>query len=168
MFISALSDSKHKIEGYNIGSYAYIEKPFDTNVLRFQVINVLKSKQMQNAMFSKKEDFIAMITHDLKSPLSSEIAALEILNQNKKRSMDEFEKKLVADILGSSKYMKTLVDNICSKYSYDKHSISLYKEKISLNSLITESIEEAKYNAKSKGLEIHYTDKTRKDITELD
>lgn len=54
MFISALSDSENKIMGYNIGSCAYIEKPFDINVVRSQIINTLKTKQLQNAMNNKK------------------------------------------------------------------------------------------------------------------
>ena len=44
IFISALSDAENKIMGYNVGSCAYIEKPFDIAVVRSQIYNMLKTK----------------------------------------------------------------------------------------------------------------------------
>ena len=168
MFISALSDSENKITGYNIGSCAYIEKPFDINVVRSQIINTLKTKQLQNAMNHKKESFIAMVTHDLKAPVKAEIAALEMLAQNYMHSANEFEKEIVGDLLGASKYMKNLLDNVLNKYSFDNNEIMLNKEKYVLDNLIIESVEETKYLMKEKGLKFDYVNKTRKSSAAID
>lgn len=168
MFISALSDSENKIMGYNIGSCAYIEKPFDINVVRSQIINTLKTKQLQNAMNNKKESFIAMVTHDLKAPVNAEIAALEMLAQNYMQSANEFEKEIVGDLLGASKYMKNLIDNVLNKYSFDNNEVLLNKEKHVLDTLIMESVEETKYLMKDKGLTFDYSNKTRKSSAMID
>lgn len=168
MFISALSDSEYKITGYNIGSCAYIEKPFDVNVVRSQIINTLKTKQLQEAMNNKKETFIAMVTHDLKAPVNAELAALEMLAQNYMRSANEFEKEIVHDLVGATKYMKNLIDNILNKYSMDNNEIILNKERCLLNNLINESVEETKYLMREKGISLEYENKTCKNKIMID
>ena len=43
VFISALADVEHKVKGFNLGSYAYIEKPFNIKVVKSQILNLLKT-----------------------------------------------------------------------------------------------------------------------------
>ena len=79
VFISALSDSHNKIKGYDLGSFAYIEKPFDVNIVKSQIFNILKSKKAQEVISSSKESFLATVAHDLKTPISAGINALNLL-----------------------------------------------------------------------------------------
>lgn len=150
IFISALSDPENKITGYDLGSCAYIEKPFDVNVVRSQVFNILKSRKLQLAMNSTKESFIAMVAHDLKSPVNAEITALELLLQKIPTQKDIENNEIITDLLQAAKYMKNLVDNILYKYKFETNNVSLNKDYFSLNSLITESVAEMKYLAADK------------------
>ncbi len=145
VFISALSDPENKIRGYNAGSCAYIEKPFNVQVVRSQIYNLLKTKKLQEALSDKKETFLAMVTHDLKSPVNAEICALEMLLKNHNEIFDDNKNEIIKDILGAAKYMKNLIDNITQKYKCDYKSIVLNKEPYSLKILVSECIEEAKY-----------------------
>lgn len=54
VFVSAHAAKENKIKGYNLGSYSYIEKPFDVNTTRAQVQSVLKLKKMQDKLLSEK------------------------------------------------------------------------------------------------------------------
>lgn len=150
MFISALCDPENKIRGFNLGSQAYIEKPFNINVVRSQIFNMLKTKSLQDALYDKKETFMAMVTHDLKSPVNAEICALEILLANQKSSLDSFQKEIINDMLGAAKYMKTLLDNVLNKYKIEQGNLSINPAQHSLERLITECIEETKYLFASK------------------
>lgn len=168
MFISALPDAETKIKGYEIGSCAYIEKPFDVNVVRSQIFNTLKTKRLNDAINNRKETFITMVTHDLKSPVNSEIAALELLMKNFEHSTEDFKKEIVGDILGATKYMKNLIDNILNKHKFENNEIVLSKEMHSLNLLIIESIEETKYLMKDKKQNVNFINKTRKNNVMID
>ncbi len=154
MFISALSDPENKILGYNLGSCAYIEKPFNVNVVRSQIYNSLKTKRLQDALLDKKETFLAMVTHDLKSPVNAEICALELLLNNQKSSLDDFQNEIIGDILGAAKYMKNLVENILQKYRSDCGKQVLHKTLFSLEMLTIQCIEEIKYLLQDKNLDI--------------
>ena len=144
MFISALSDAENKIMGYNIGSCAYIEKPFEVPVVRSQIYNMLKTKCLQDALKDKKETFLAMVTHDLKTPIYAEICALELLNKNRD-NMDLLQKEIISDILSATKYMKNLVENISQKYKVENENLVLQKSKCSLKDIAIKCIENTKY-----------------------
>ena len=144
IFISALSDAENKIMGYNVGSCAYIEKPFDIAVVRSQIYNMLKTKSLQDALNDKKETFLAMVTHDLKTPIYAEICALELLNKNRDK-IDCIQTEIISDILSAAKYMKNLVENITQKYKVENENLVLQKTQCSLKDIVISCIEDTKY-----------------------
>lgn len=154
MFISALSDPENKIRSFNLGSCAYIEKPFNVSVVRSQIYNALKTKKLQEALQDRKETFLAMVTHDLKTPVNAEICALELLLKNYNTELDGLQNEIIKDILGAAKYMKTLVDNILHKYKFDNETLNLNKQHNSLKMLIVECIEETKYLFEEKNQQL--------------
>lgn len=151
MFISALSDAENKIMGYNIGSCAYIEKPFEVSVVRSQIYNMLKTKSLSDALNDKKETFLQMVTHDLKTPIYAEICALELLGKNNEK-LNGQQKEIISDILSAAKYMKNLVENITQKYKVENENLVLQKTKCSLKEIVVSCIEDTKYLFEEKGL----------------
>ena len=144
MFISALSDAENKIMGYNIGSCAYIEKPFEVSVVRSQIYNMLKTKSLADALKDKKETFLQMVAHDLKTPIYAEICALELLNKNRGK-LNDMQIEIISDILSAAKYMKNLVENITQKYKAENENLILQKSKCSLKDIVISCIEDTKY-----------------------
>lgn len=55
IFVSALEGQENKLKGYNLGSYAYIEKPIDIKTTRVQIYNILKIKKLQDSLYNEKE-----------------------------------------------------------------------------------------------------------------
>lgn len=168
IFISALSDAENKITGYNLGSIAYIEKPFNINVVQSQIYNILKSKSLQDALEETKETFLAMVTHDLKTPINAEICALEILLKNKASGTDDFERELICDMLSASKYMKNLVENLLLKYKSEKNEIILQLEPYPLENIIRKCIEEIHYVTQDKEQKISFKNHTKDSVCNVD
>ncbi len=168
IFISALSDSENKIKGYNLGSAAYIEKPFDINVVQSQIYNILKTKSLQDALDDNKETFLAMVTHDLKTPINAGICALELLLKKKPFEPNNFEHELILDMLSSSKYMKNLVENLLIKYKSENNEIILQLEPYPLENIIRKSIEEIRYLTQDKEQKISFKNHTKSSICDVD
>lgn len=166
IFISALSDAENKITGYNLGSLAYIEKPFNVNVVQSQIYNILKSKSLQDALEETKETFLAMVTHDLKAPINAEICALELLLKNK--LSNGFENEIICDLLSASKYMKNLVENLLLKYKSENNEITLQLEPFPLENIIRKSIEEIRYLTQDKEQKIVFKNSTKESICNVD
>lgn len=145
IFISALSDSHNKIKGYNLGSFAYIEKPFDVNIIQSQIFNILKSHKTQEIISTNKEDFLATVAHDLKTPINAGINALNLLLNEDVGELEENQLELVEDILNSTKFMKDMVENILCKNKIESDKVILSKNVYSLKELVEHCIEITKY-----------------------
>ena len=110
--------------------------------------------------------FLAMVIHDLKTPIIAEICALELLLKNK--PPNSFEHDLINDMLGASKYMKTLVENLLLKYKTEKNELKLQLELCPIETIISKSIEEIQYLTKDKKQKITFKNETKDSICEVD
>lgn len=145
IFISALSDSHNKIKGYDLGSFAYIEKPFDVNIVRSQIFNILKNQKTQEILNSAQEGFLATIAHDLKTPISAEINALNLLLNENLGSLEAGQQEIIEDILNSTKFMQDMIENILCKNKIENNKINLSKQVYSLKGVIEHCRELTKY-----------------------
>lgn len=168
IFISALSDSHNKIKGYNLGSFAYIEKPFDVNMIRSQIFNILKNQRAQEIITSTKEDFLATVAHDLKTPINAGINALNLLLDKNLGELEEPQHELVEDILNSTKFMKDMVENILCKNKIESDKITLSKNVYSLKELAEHCIEITKYILAPRKQKIHFKCKINNTLLPMD
>lgn len=145
IFISALSDSHNKIKGYDLGSYAYIEKPFDVNVIRSQICNILKNQKKQELLTSNKEDFLTTVAHDLKTPISAGINALNLLLNKNLGDLEDDQHEIIEDILNSTKFMQDMVENLLCKSKIENNKITLSKQVCPLKKVVEHCIELTKY-----------------------
>ncbi len=156
IFISALSDSHNKITGYNLGSLAYIEKPFDINIVKSQIYNYLKTKKTEEVLINSKESFWASVAHDLKTPINAEINALNLLLDKTFGELRSMQSEIIEDVLNSTKFMKDIVENVLCKNKIENNKIVLSKEVHSINEVIYHCIEASKHLLKPKNQKIQF------------
>lgn len=161
VFISALSDSQNIITGYDLGSCAYIEKPFDVNIIKSQIYNLLKSQKIQEIVSSSKDLFWATAAHDLKTPISAEISVLKMLLNSQFGDLDEAQREIVQDILSSTKFMQNMVENLMMKNKIETGKVSLFRQIYSLKEVIEHSIDLTKYILIEKRQKISFVDNTK-------
>lgn len=166
IFISALSDVQNKIKSYNLGSYAYIEKPFDINIIKSQIYNILKNRKIQEILSADKETFLATVAHDLKAPIRAEINALNMLLDHKFTDIDKQE--ILEDILNSTRFMQDLVENLLCKNKIEQEKITLHKDFYCVKELILHCIELTKYILLPKNQKINFTCKTDETLLYFD
>lgn len=168
IFISAFSNEEMKVEGYNLGSAAYIEKPFNVNIIRSQIYNILKNKVILNAIADEKESAFALITHDLKSPVFASLNAIKLLLNPELSKLDTFQKEIMEDLFSSGMYLKNLIENTLNKYKQNHGKIILQKRLYSLKDLINETITQTKYLSKDKHQKIVFKCKTKNSDVMID
>lgn len=168
IFISALSDTHNKMKGYNLGSFAYIEKPFDLNLIRTQIYNILKNQKAQEMATSDKENFLATIAHDLKTPINAGINALNLLLDNNLGELEDNQQEIISDILNSTKFMKDMVENILCKNKIEGDRINLAKNIYSLKELVEHCIEITKYIIIPRKQKIQFKCNISETLVEMD
>lgn len=105
---------------------------------------------------AQKELFIATLSHDLKTPLQSQISALKILLNEKIGILNEKQKEIVNMLLESSYFMREMLYSLLTVYKCDNGVVSLKKSYVNLHKLILKCISEIYYFALEKEIRIEY------------
>ena len=105
---------------------------------------------------NQKDDFLAKIIHDLKTPTIAQIKALECFLSTCSDKINQDEKDLIELTLNSCNYMQKLIEtfNFVHKLNYEE--IILNYEKFSLISLIENTINELKILLKYYNLNVEF------------
>ncbi|MCK7461187.1 MAG: hypothetical protein MZU84_03520 [Sphingobacterium sp.] len=128
------------------GFFRLITLKYQTTTLKLKVIFLLLGiLQLLKKLKNKKKLLWQRLPHDLKTPIRSEILALELLLKGRFGELNEAQSDIVRDTLYSSKYMFSMVDNLLSTYRYENGSIILKKDSTDINELIKRCYIELQY-----------------------
>jgi len=112
------------------------------------ILNVVKKLQEKD---KQKDDFLAIVTHDLKTPLNSIIALTEMCCL----SEDINELKKTIDIVRKNSYLLLSITNDVLDYSQIKNgTLKLVPSDIYLNELLDELVDVFEIQLKLKGLRL--------------
>lgn len=106
----------------------------------------------------KKEDerkiaFVAMVSHELKTPLTSFTSYVQILKQRAKKVEDEFAINALTRAEVQAKKMANMLNDFLNEAKYQEGKVLLHKENFNLSELITEIADDAHFIL-SKGARI--------------
>ena len=163
IFISALSDREHKVKSFDLGSCAYIEKPFDVKVVKSQICSLLKSHSDIEKRSKSKDSYLAMVIHDMKGPVQAELCALNLMTGLYGDNLNDDQKEILTDVINSTKYLQNLVANILEKYKGDNGKVFITKSLNSFKKLVSECCDEVKYIALEKNLIINVSYRAQAD-----
>jgi signal transduction histidine kinase/DNA-binding response OmpR family regulator len=115
------------------------------------VLLSIRNTQALRELNELKTNFVANVSHELKTPLMAISGALELMEDE--RSPDKI--KTYMDLLSrNSLRMKSLVYDLLDFSKLDSKQLRLQPIEFSLNRLINETIEDLAVAAKEKGLEL--------------
>ena len=112
------------------------------------------------------ETYFAMAVHDLKTPINAQILATEYLLKSNYLTKDLNE--LITDILGSAKYLKSLVDNMLTKYQIDMQTQNLCIKSNLVSKVAEDAINCVKFLTDEKGIEVKILNKIKTDVQKFD
>lgn len=160
IFVSASSEKQDKIEGFNFGSLAYIEKPIDPQTVIAQIYGILKVRKLNNQLLFEKENFIAMLTHDLKTPIRAQIQALDLLLKDYFGELNPRQREIVNEIMASNKYMQNMAENVLTNYKTENGKLKIQKTKNDIKATIENTVENLKFiiSQKNQSIKVQYKD----------
>jgi signal transduction histidine kinase/CheY-like chemotaxis protein len=99
-----------------------------------------------NAADKSKNEFIAILAHELRNPLAPVISSLEVLDSEEK----DVEKKLmIKNTLEHTTMMRRLLDDLLDIVRLEQRRIELHKETVSLKELVRHALSSVLEKAKS-------------------
>jgi DNA-binding response OmpR family regulator len=111
IFMTAMDDTAHKLEGFRLGAVDYITKPIQREELLARIRLHLQLHRLQRELEAKSDDLALKnteleaygrtIAHSLKTPLAAAIRFLEILHKFKADSLSDEQRTLVQQALSA-------------------------------------------------------------------
>jgi len=105
IFMTAVDDIAHKVEGFALGAVDYITKPIQREELLARIQHHLQLHRLQQELYSKTQDlalknaeleaYAHTIAHSLKTPLAAAARFLEILHKFKNENLSDEQRHLL-------------------------------------------------------------------------
>ena len=102
----------------------------------YEYILVIRDISMQKKMEKLRDDFIATLTHDLRTPLLASIQTLSYLIDGTLGEINEKQMKFLATMKTTNCDMLGLVNALLEVYRYEEGKLNLYKENFDINEFI--------------------------------
>lgn len=169
ILLTGYTDIESVIEAINSGEiYRYITKPWDPVDLantvdkaieRYDLSTELKDKNEKlkhaydelKTLDEAKNNFMILINHELKTPLTVILSFLELLRETK---LSAEQKKYCERILSSGKKLKQIIDDVLLFVSAETGLMKVTKKNFSSQKLIGELVDKHRPLAQSKKQQI--------------
>lgn len=133
------------------------ERVKDLNLAKRAMFNIMEDMERTNEKFREmdkiKSNFLNIVSHELKTPLTAMFAHLDVLDDFKK-NLDKQELKSMEALRRNSNQLKMLIENILEISRIEAGKFELNYSKIDLKELITEVIDNLKVISKQKNIKI--------------
>jgi signal transduction histidine kinase len=152
IFVTALNDTSDRVRGIEAGGDDFLTKPHNRLVLGARVRSLLKLKAATDALEDSlrklrelekvRDDLMKMIVHDLKTPLTSVLATLEMLSDGDFGQVSIPQKAAIGDAETKSEDLLALIDDILEVARIEEANISLSLTPIAPGALLAELVHE--------------------------
>ncbi|MES2770010.1 MAG: hybrid sensor histidine kinase/response regulator [Bdellovibrionota bacterium] len=155
ILLTGYTDLDSVIAAINSGQvYRYITKPWDTRDLQITVDQAVEKFELESELKVKnqklekalnelktldqaKSQFMILINHELKTPLTSLLSFMELLSQT---SLDEDQKKYISRINKSSDKLHEIIMDSLELVSSELEQTKLQKNKIQDKKIVDQAI----------------------------
>jgi two-component system sensor histidine kinase/response regulator len=161
IFVTALSDAADRIRAIEAGGDDFLTKPHNRLVLGARITSLLKLKAATDALEDSarkqreleklRDDLMKMIVHDLKTPLSSVLATMELLLDGDFGPLTPAQRAAVSDSESKAEDLLGLIDDLLEVRRMEEASLVLERVPIAPGALLTEVAHEWTHRFQQEG-----------------
>jgi two-component system, sensor histidine kinase and response regulator len=148
IFVTALNDTTDRVKAIEAGGDDFLTKPHNRLVLGARVRSLLKLKAATDALEESlrkqkelekvRDDLMKMIVHDLKSPLTSVIGALEMLMDGDFGALTNDQRSALGDAEGRAEDLLALIEDLLEVARLEESRLALNLAPIAPGALLAE------------------------------
>jgi two-component system sensor histidine kinase/response regulator len=161
IFVTALNDTGDRVKGIEAGGDDFLTKPHNRLVLGARVRSLLKLKAATDALENSyrklrelekvRDDLMKMIVHDLKTPLTSVLATLEMLGDGDFGSVSSAQQRAIGDTEEKAEDLLALIEDILEVARIEESAVSLSYSQIAPAALLAELLHEWSHRFQQEG-----------------
>ncbi|GMT97615.1 hypothetical protein KH5H1_17340 [Corallococcus caeni] len=149
-----------KVQGLEGGADAYLTQPYEPSELIATVRSLLRLRHAEQQarlrtdqlieMDRRKDEFLAMLAHELRNPLAAIMTAIGILER--KASTDTKEARMHGIIQRQTNHLARLVDDLLDVSRITRGKVELRQEPVSLTEVLQQVLSILRPRVESRGL----------------
>src|SRR5919201_629169 len=158
IFVTALNDTTDRVKAIEAGGDDFLTKPHNRLVLGARVRSLLKLKAATDALEESarkmkeleklRDDLMKMIVHDLKSPLTSVLATIEMLMDGDFGGLSNHQRNALGDAEGKAEDLLALIEDLLEVRRIEETTLKLNLEPIAPGALLTAVVHECSHRFK--------------------
>ena len=148
IFVTALNDTTDRVKAIEAGGDDFLTKPHNRLVLGARVRSLLKLKAATDALEESlrkqkelekvRDDLMKMIVHDLKSPLTSVIGAMEMLIDGDFGPLSDNQRQALGDTEKRAQDLLALIEDLLEVARLEESRLALHLTRLSPSALLNE------------------------------
>lgn len=150
IFVTALNDTSDRVRAIEAGGDDFLTKPHNRLVLGARIRSLLKLKAATDALDDSyrklrelekvRDDLMKMIVHDLKSPLTSVLATLEMTADGDFGAVTPAQRAVLGDAQAKAQELLGLIEDLLEIAHIEESAISLHPERIDPVTFLSEVV----------------------------
>ncbi len=148
IFVTALGDATDRVRAIEAGGDDFLTKPHNRQVLGARVRSLLRLKSATDALEDTvrrlrelekvRDDLLKMMVHDLKSPLTSVLATLEMVADGDFGPVTDAQQGALGDAQAKSEDLLELINDLLEVARVEEGSVALRPERVRPAELLDE------------------------------
>ena len=135
IFVTALNDATDRVKAIEAGGDDFLTKPHNRQILSARVRSLLRLKAATDALEDSyrklrelekvRDDLMKMIVHDLKTPLTSVLAALEMVMDGDYGPVGDEQRRALGDAEAKAEDLLALIEDLLEVARIEETTLSL-------------------------------------------
>ncbi|HEY9479295.1 MAG TPA: ATP-binding protein [Gemmatimonadaceae bacterium] len=164
IFVTALNDATDRVKAIEAGGDDFLTKPHNRQILSARVRSLLRLKLATDALEESyrklrelekvRDDLMKMIVHDLKTPLTSVLASLEMALDGDFGAVSESMRRALGDAEAKAEDLLALIEDLLEVARIEETSLELDLQPLAPAALLAELVEEWRVRFKQEEAEV--------------
>ncbi|HET7565952.1 MAG TPA: ATP-binding protein [Gemmatimonadaceae bacterium] len=152
IFVTALNDTTDRVKAIEAGGDDFLTKPHNRQILSARVRSLLRLKFATDALDESyrklrelekvRDDLMKMIVHDLKTPLTSVLASLEMVLDGDFGTVSQMQRQALGDAEAKAEDLLALIEDLLEVARIEETEIQLDLQPIAPGVLLAEVVHE--------------------------
>lgn len=164
IFVTALNDTTDRVKAIEAGGDDFLTKPHNRQILSARVRSLLRLKFATDALDDSyrklrelekvRDDLMKMIVHDLKTPLTSVLASLEMALDGDFGAVSEMQRRVLGDAEAKAEDLLGLIGDLLEVARIEESALDLDLAPIAPGAFIAEIVHEWEVRFQQEGARI--------------